>query len=65
MEKMEINETVKKIYDSLTSEQKEKAKACRTPEELKKFAADAGIALPDEVLEAVAGGGGALPFRRW
>ena len=52
----EINEALKKILDSLSDEQKEKAKACRTAEELLKLAQDAGIALPDELLEAAAGG---------
>ena len=61
-----MNEEVKKIFDSLTDEQKEKLKACKSAEELLKLAQDAGIALPDEVLEAVAGGVGALPlFRQW
>ena len=31
-------------------------KACKSAEELMKFASDAGIALSDELLEAVAGG---------
>ena len=52
----EINESIKTILDSLPSEQKEKAMACRTAEEFIQFASDAGIALPDELLDAVAGG---------
>ena len=51
-----MNEEIKKIFDSLTSEQKEKAMACKTAEEFIKFASDAGIALPDGLLDDVAGG---------
>ena len=46
----------KDICDSLTDEQKAKAKQCKTMEELTKFAGEEGIELTDEVLEAVAGG---------
>ncbi len=51
-----LAETLKGIWDSLTDEQKEQARACKTPEELMKLAGKAGIELPDEALEAVAGG---------
>ena len=44
------------IYDSLTDEQKEKAKKCETMDELMEFAGSEGFELPDEVLESVAGG---------
>ena len=47
---------LKGIYDSLTDEQKEKAKACRTMDELMAFAGKEGLELPDEVLDAAAGG---------
>ena len=47
----------KGIYDSLTDEQKEKAKACMTMDEIMALAGEWGIELPDEVLDAVAGGG--------
>ena len=52
-----MNAVLKGIYDSLTDEQKEKAKACKTMEELAKMAAEEGIELSDVVLDAVAGGG--------
>ncbi len=51
-----LNETLKGIWDSLTDEQKEQAKACETLDELAALAASAGIELPDEALDAVAGG---------
>ena len=51
-------EKIKELYDSLPDALKEKAMACRTAEEFIKFASDAGISLPDEFLDAVAGGMG-------
>ena len=44
------------IYNRLTDEQKEKAKACKTKEDLIAFADEEGIELTDEELDAVAGG---------
>ena len=44
------------IYDSLSDEQKEKVKECKTMEEVSTFAAEEGIELPDEILDDVAGG---------
>ena len=52
-----LNAALKGIYDSLTDEQKEKAKQCKTMDELTAFAAREGVELPNEVLDAVAGGG--------
>ncbi len=52
----ELNETLKGIWDSLTDEQKEKAKACKTMDELTALAGKEGVELSDEVLDAVAGG---------
>ena len=52
----ELQEALKGIWDSLTDEQKEKAKACKTPDELAALAGKEGIELPDELLDAVAGG---------
>lgn len=46
------------IYDGLTEEQKAKAKACRTPEELVNLAKSEGVELTDEQLEGIAGGTG-------
>ena len=47
---------LKNIYDSLTDEQKEKAKACKTADEFKEFAEKEGIELTDEELDQIAGG---------
>ena len=51
-------EAFKGIDDNLTDEQKEKAKACKTMDELMTLAGEWGVELPDEVLDAVAGGFG-------
>ena len=51
-----LNAALKGLYDCLTDEQKAKAKACKTMEELTALAGKEGIEMPDEVLEAVAGG---------
>ena len=53
-----LNAAVRGICDSLSDEQKEKAKVCKTMDELKTLAGEEGIELPDEVLDAVAGGCG-------
>ena len=47
---------MKSFFESLTDEQKEKAKQCTTMEELTEFVTKEGIELPDEMLDAVAGG---------
>ena len=51
-----LREALKSIYDSLTEEQKEKVKNCKSMDDLTLFAGKEGIELPDEVLDAVAGG---------
>ena len=51
-----LSDTLKSIYNSLTDEQKKKAKQCKSIEELAAFAGEEGLELPDEVLDAVAGG---------
>ena len=56
MENHDMQEKLKSIFDSLTDEQKEKAKACTSAEELVKFAGEEGIELPDDVLEEISGG---------
>lgn len=43
-------------FEDLTSEQMEKAKACKTPDELASLAEEEGIELSDEQLEAMSGG---------
>ncbi len=44
------------LLEGLTDEQKEKAKACRDGKELIALLGEMGVALPDEALDAVAGG---------
>ncbi len=51
-----LQEVLKGIWDSLTDEQKEKAKACKSMDELTALAGKEGVELPDEVLDAIAGG---------
>ena len=52
-----VLESLDGIYASLTDEQKEKAKGCKTVGELTSLLGELGIALPDELLDNVAGGG--------
>ena len=51
-----MDEKMKEIYDGLSDELKEKARACKTMDELMELAGKEGIELPDEVLDVVAGG---------
>ena len=44
-------------FEDLTPEQREKAKACKTPEEILSLAKEAGYKLSDEELENISGGG--------
>ncbi len=55
-DKKKLEELLKSIWDSLTDEQKKQAKACKSEAELLELAGKAGIELPDEALDAVAGG---------
>ena len=52
-----MKEAFKSIYDNLTDEQKEKAKACKNMDEMMALAGEWGVELPDELLDTVAGGG--------
>ena len=45
-------------YEDLTPEQKEKAKACKTPDDIFALAEESGYKLTKEELEGVTGGGG-------
>ena len=45
------------LYANLSDEQKKKAKECKTMDEIMALAGEWGIELPDEILDAVAGGG--------
>ncbi len=56
MDNEKLNELLVNVWDSLTDEQKEKAKECKTADELLKLAGEEGIELPDEVLDAASGG---------
>ncbi len=64
MDDKKLNDLLKGIFDSLTDEQKEKAKACKTTKELLDYLSaegvelsdEAGAELPDEALDMVAGG---------
>lgn len=52
----ELNRTLGDLWDSLTDEQRARARACRSMDELVLLASKVRIELPDEMLEAVAGG---------
>ena len=43
-------------FNDLTPEQQEKARNCKTPEDVLAFAKEEGLELTDEQLEAVSGG---------
>ena len=43
-------------YENLSPEQQERAKACKSPEELAALAEEEGLEISDEMLEGVAGG---------
>lgn len=45
-------------FNDLTPEQKAKARACKTPEEMVRLAREEGFELSDEQLETVGGGWG-------
>ena len=56
MDKKEMAEVLKRFVDSLPEDQKQEARTFKTVDELVGFASDAGIALPDELMDAVSGG---------
>ncbi len=58
----ELNEALKGMWDSLTDEQREKAKACKSMDELTALAGKLGVELPDETLDKVAGGGDVVDY---
>ena len=51
-----MKEVMKGIYENLTDEQKEKAKACKTSDELMKLLGEWDIELPDDLTSIVTGG---------
>ena len=68
MEEKKLRELLGEVYDSLSEEQKAQAQACKTKDELTQLAAEAGVELPDEALDAVSGGCneyGDVPWDRW
>lgn len=52
-----LNELLAEVLSGLTDEQKEQCKACADLKELMALAGKLGFALPDELLDAAAGGG--------
>ena len=52
------------IEKYLTDEQKEKVKACKSPDEIIALLGEMGVELPDKLLDAVAGGAGDSLFER-
>ena len=52
----ELNEALKGLWEGLTEDQKGKAKECKSMDELMMLAGRLGVELPDEILDAVAGG---------
>ena len=56
MENKALHEQMAELLTSLTDEQKEKANACKDMKELTALLGKLGVALPDELLDGVAGG---------
>lgn len=56
MENEQLSQALSELWDSLTDEQKEKARACTSFDELMECVGEEGIELPLEVLEGVVGG---------
>ena len=52
-----MNAQFEKYIEGLSPELQEKARACKTKEELNAFIAENDLELPEEALEMVAGGG--------
>ena len=53
-----MNENFEKYIKDLSPELQEKARACKTKEELNAFIAENDLELPEDALEAVSGGCG-------
>ena len=51
-----MNEKFEKYIEDLSPEMQEKARACKTPEELNAFIAENDIEIPEEALDMVSGG---------
>ncbi|MBO4915304.1 MAG: hypothetical protein J5449_08875 [Oscillospiraceae bacterium] len=52
----ELNKALEAMWESLSDEQKARAKQCRSMDELTALAGEIGVELPNEILDAVAGG---------
>ena len=57
MNNEKLRKLLEGIYDSLTDEQKEKVRACKSDKELRALLSAEGVELPDEMLDEVSGGG--------
>ncbi len=55
-----LAKSLRSLLESLTDEQKEKAKQLKTMDELMKFLGREGVELPDEMLDTVSGGSGTV-----
>ena len=53
---LKLANAIKSVYDSLTDEQRKKAKACETQDELLAFLGREGVELQDDLLDNVSGG---------
>ena len=53
-----MNENIEKYIEGLSPELQEKARACKTTEELNDFVADNDLEIPEDALEMVSGGCG-------
>ncbi len=56
VEEKKLYDQLAKAWNGMTDEQKEKARACKTAEELIAFAGKEGVELPDEALDEVSAG---------
>ncbi len=54
------DEKIKALLDSLPDEQREKAAACKSKEELFALLGELGVELSDELMDKIAGGGAYL-----
>ncbi len=50
-------ELFQSVWESLTAEQLERLRECKTAEDFAAIAAKEGVELPDELMDVVAGGG--------
>ncbi|MBO4341285.1 MAG: hypothetical protein J5835_07660 [Bacteroidales bacterium] len=56
MNEQTINDELKKLYERLSNEQKQKADECKTADEFLKLMGELGIELPDGLADVVTGG---------